>query len=546
MKRGDPAAALSMPSLSPRSWWRLAAALSLAAMLCGVLLTGVSVWFLSAVALAGLGPAAFTFNFHVPGALVRLFALGRTAAKYGERLTGHRAALLDQVSRRGKLFAALAAAPATRGAGWQFADQDSLSDFIDDVEDIDYARLRVGLPLLSLATGLGLLAVATLVIVPLALVPILATLSASAAAAWWAAPRMGADWRGIRRLNRGAGRQVGASLASAVALRAEGAWAQTLGRGFRRVEAAQARITRLRKRQALVDAVAALVAPLATLAVLSLSWLAGCRGADLLPAVFLAFAWLALGEAAPGPSRILVARLREKAARENIGRWSGTPVQAHRAEPSIRPRALDVLDLPRCAPDGRRLGGLMNLTLQAGRPKVLSGASGSGKTSLLKQIAGWLDQDCGGRVTAGAHALDPRARRALFHFALHDAAVLSDTVRENLFAPAASDADCWRALDAVELGPRMRSAGGLDAWIKQDMLSLGETQRLNLARALLCDRPAIALDEPTEHVDADQAARIMRRLLRCFDDRILIVASHELPDFWSRIGEGSVVQVPLR
>lgn len=74
--------------------------------------------------------------------VTRMFAMARTAAKYGERLVGHKAALLDQVSRRAALFSAMAAAPKVRSAGWQLGDQDRLADFIDDVENLDFARLR--------------------------------------------------------------------------------------------------------------------------------------------------------------------------------------------------------------------------------------------------------------------------------------------------------------------------------------------------------------------------------------------------------------------
>src|SRR5271156_145560 len=87
-----------------KSPWPLAIVLALAASASGILLTGLSVWFLGAVALAGLGPAALAFNFHTPAAFVRLFALSKTLAKYGERVVGHRAALLDQVKRRTQLF----------------------------------------------------------------------------------------------------------------------------------------------------------------------------------------------------------------------------------------------------------------------------------------------------------------------------------------------------------------------------------------------------------------------------------------------------------
>ncbi len=117
-------------------------------------------------------------------------------------------------------------------------------------------------------------------------------------------------------------------------------------------------------------------------------------------------------------------------------------------------------------------------------------------------------------------------RRAISHLCLHDAAILSDTVRENLFAPGASEAECWLALAAVELDGRLMSAGGLDAWISQDMLSLGEAQRLNLARALLSDSPLVLLDEPVEHLDYDQASRILKRVLSRLDNRIVIYSSH--------------------
>ena len=73
-------------SAGARRLWRQAALFAAAALLCGVLLGGLSAWFLGSVALAGLTAAAYSFNFHIPAALVRLFAVGRTAARYGERL----------------------------------------------------------------------------------------------------------------------------------------------------------------------------------------------------------------------------------------------------------------------------------------------------------------------------------------------------------------------------------------------------------------------------------------------------------------------------
>lgn len=514
--------------------WRIAFALGFVALFSGLLLTGVSVWFLGAVALAGVGPAAFTFNFHTPAALVRLFALTRTVAKYGERVVGHHAALLDQVSRRAALFAAMAAGPAVRAAGWQFGDQDRLSDFMDDVEDVDYARLRVGLPVGTLLAGIAALVLATLFLAPLALLPIAAMLAVNAWLVRRLLPRARQDGHSIRSLRRGAARRLGVALAAVVPLQAERAWRAMLDVAFARLAAAEDGRLRSRREQAWIDCAAGLAGPLAAVSVLMAAWMGGHRGEALLPAAFVAFAWLALGETMQGVSRILAARVREEAARQGIRLWAADAPSAG-DRPAAKARGLAELHLsgiPLCAPDGRRIGAQVNLVLRRGRPTALTGPSGCGKTSLLKQVAGWVEADETGRILGDGVPLAAAARRRLIHLGLHDAAILADTVRENLFTPQAGDAECWAALEAMELDGRVRAAGGLEGWITQDMLSLGEAQRLNLARAMLSRSPVVLLDEPTEHLDAEQARRMMARLVAHFRDRILLFSSHERDVSW--------------
>jgi ABC-type transport system involved in cytochrome bd biosynthesis fused ATPase/permease subunit len=60
------------------------------------------------------------------------------------------------------------------------------------------------------------------------------------------------------------------------------------------------------------------------------------------------------------------------------------------------------------------------------------------------------------------------------------------------------------------------------------MLSLGEAQRLNLARALLSEAPLVLLDEPVEHLDPEQGSRILNRVLRQLADRIVVYSSHDV------------------
>ena len=335
-----------------------------------------------------------------------------------------------------------------------------------------------------------------------------------------------------RSAQRHAGRLFDAALASAVPLKAGGDLPTALGAAFARFEHAESERLTQRRTFALLDMLAGFAGPVAAIGVLVAAWHNGARGSALLIAAFLAFGWLALAEATQGLSRIVFGHIRAMAARDGLRCW--TQASAHEPLESGSPlsfqtlswQTLKLTDVPHQAPDGRRLGEPLALTMQAGKPTVLTGASGAGKTTLLKQIAGWIVDDHHGRYTGDGVVLLGPCRRTASHLCLHDAAILSDSVRENLFAPGASDADCWDALAAVELTDRIAAAGGLDAWISQDMVSLGEAQRLNLARTWLTTSPLVLLDEPTEHLDGAQASRILARLLGRMTDRIVIYSSH--------------------
>lgn len=506
------------------SHWPKAFALAFAALACGVLLTGLSVWFLGAVAIAGLSAAALTFNFHIPGALVRLFALGRTAAKYGERLVGHKAALEDQSRRRSDLFGEMASSDTVRRAGWQLGNQDRLADYLDDVEDLDNGRLRVDLPAFILGAGLLICLVATLFVAPLAILPIGMLAGMVAILARRCASSEAKALASARRARRAGGQRLGAAMASVVPLQAEAGWRAEVAATLSDFASAERDLLAIRRHGAVLDAALSAFGPLALLSVLGAAWLSGQRGEALLIPAFLAFAWFALAETAQGGSRILVAELRRRAAAQEIGRQVADGVERRKvSRPAVWSVPLIRLSaLRRRAPDERLIGLPLTATFEAGRPTALVGPSGCGKTSLLKQIAGWLGEE----ADPSRVSLSAAERRALAMYCPHDAAILADTVRANLFAPSASDEDIRTALAAMELTERIEMAGGPDAWITQDVLSLGEAQRLNIARAWLSDHPIVLLDEPTEHLDGAQAVRILGRLLERLGDRIVVFSTH--------------------
>ncbi len=141
----------------------------------------------------------------------------------------------------------------------------------------------------------------------------------------------------------------------------------------------------------------------------------------------------------------------------------------------------------------------------------------------------------------GGGAAFPTVASASHYLGHQNAMKPALTVAENLgfWRDFSADAEAKpglgveEALEAVELEARIKAAGGLDAWITQDSLSLGEAQRLNLARAWLSDRPIVLLDEPAEHLDHAQGQRILARLAERLRDRIVVLSSHRattLPD----------------
>ena len=91
-------------------------ALSVAVLVAGAALLGLSGWFITAAAAAGLAGAGAVFDVFRPSAGVRFLALGRTAARYGERLLTHDATLRALANLRVRLLAGIAARPWRRSA----------------------------------------------------------------------------------------------------------------------------------------------------------------------------------------------------------------------------------------------------------------------------------------------------------------------------------------------------------------------------------------------------------------------------------------------
>jgi tungstate transport system ATP-binding protein len=139
----------------------------------------------------------------------------------------------------------------------------------------------------------------------------------------------------------------------------------------------------------------------------------------------------------------------------------------------------------------------IDVTLAAGAPTVIIGPNGAGKTTLLRLAMGLL-QPTAGRVTWGGREDAPSDRRA---FVFQRPVMLRRSVEANLryALEAAGVAGAERAARMTELLALVGLAGLGDRPARK--LSIGEQQRLALARALAKDPQVLFLDEPTASLD---------------------------------------------
>ncbi|MDE1994191.1 MAG: ABC transporter ATP-binding protein, partial [Rhizobiaceae bacterium] len=133
----------------------LGAALSALAVFAGAGLLGLSGWFITATALAGASAAsAVVFDVFAPSAGIRLLAIGRTAARYGERLVTHDVTLRVLAALRERLFRGWAA-PASAAAMMRRPAK-LLFRLTADIDALDSLYLRVLLPVgVALLSALG-------------------------------------------------------------------------------------------------------------------------------------------------------------------------------------------------------------------------------------------------------------------------------------------------------------------------------------------------------------------------------------------------------
>lgn len=508
--------------------------------LAGVALLSLSGWFITATALAGLVPAtAFAFDVFAPSAAIRFLALARTAGRYGERLVSHDATLSVLARMRELMFLSFARSRAARLLERNPARV--LFRLTLDVDALDGLYLRLAVPV-----GVALLSALT----AMAALAFIDGATGLASGLFLITGGFGVALLAARRAEKQARRRAAAleTLRSRTVDLVAGAtdllMAGRMDAQAGAVLAADARLAEADDRLNRVETVAGLalsaLAPIAggvllvALAILVERGTIGAPGAAFALLLVLAAAepFTALKRGAVEAGRIVAAsrRIAPRLAAEDGMTPHGAPADgaAVRLEAvtashpgAARPSLIDV-----------------SLVIKPGETVALTGPSGAGKSTLMALIAGEIAPRSGRVTTLPATLLTQNAQ------------LFADTLAGNLrlAKPGASDDALQMVLAAAGLATTVRALpDGLDTWLGEGGtgLSGGERRRLALARLLLKDAAILALDEPTEALDAETADDIMARLGAAKAGRTLLIATHSARDaaIASRVivlGEGRV------
>jgi ATP-binding cassette subfamily B protein len=180
----------------------------------------------------------------------------------------------------------------------------------------------------------------------------------------------------------------------------------------------------------------------------------------------------------------------------------------------------------------------VDLAIRAGETVAIVGPSGSGKSSIVKLLAGLYPPSAGTLAVNGVDVsrLDIDTLRRRIGLVTHDTHLFAGTIRENLLLVRAdaTDAQCLEAAARAAAMPILERGGkGLDTVIGEGGLKLsgGERQRIAIARALLRDPELLIFDEATSNLDSmtERAiTRTIREIASSAAARMTIIVAHRL------------------
>jgi ATP-binding cassette subfamily B protein/subfamily B ATP-binding cassette protein MsbA len=196
----------------------------------------------------------------------------------------------------------------------------------------------------------------------------------------------------------------------------------------------------------------------------------------------------------------------------------------------------------------------VNVHITPGKTVAFVGGTGAGKSTMLSLVPRFYDP-VKGRVLVDGHDLrsvTKKSLRAQISIVLQDTLLFSTTIRENIAygRPDATEEEIIEAAKRAQAHDFISAMpGGYAAQVGErgGHLSVGQRQRIGIARAFLKNAPILILDEPTSALDPQTEAAIMSTLEELMRGRTTLIITHRIAtihkvDHIVVLGNGTVVE----
>ena len=171
-----------------------------------------------------------------------------------------------------------------------------------------------------------------------------------------------------------------------------------------------------------------------------------------------------------------------------------------------------------------------NLNINKNEKILIKGHSGGGKSTLFKLILSLLTPESG-ELLINEEPLNKRYEK-LFAYVPQDNLLMEGTIKEviTLFSDNPNDELFNKALDISESSNFVNAlANKGDTYLneKGSGLSLGEMERITIARAIYSDSPILLLDECSASLDSNTEAKVMSNILNMQNKTIILISHHK-------------------
>lgn len=478
----------------------------------------VSGWFITMAGVSGVG---VYFNYLVPSALIRTFAIGRTLGRYGELMVGH-SAIFELLKRlRVDFFCAFARLSGDK----RQAIGSSLAQhrLVKDIDTLDEFVLKILSPwIVSLFATFLLGALLAYWLTPWLVLPLFFMLVVALVVAHPAlaqALAISDQKRQVFLLEH---------LPVLPRLLLWGRWQSVSGQFLALDGQKERHLAKADHRRRVAQVILQYLLALSLLLVLWLGVRRVQSGADVAYLLALILGLFAVAESlqvllvplAFGRAKLAKTHLQSLICQDTpatiLPPLGACQLQIYRAYIKHPNAVVGVADVSFC--------------VRAGRPLVIYGMSGGGKSTLLAALAGQIAPKKG-EITLNGFATYGLDWQGQMGFLGQQVDIFHQTLKDNLLLakPNACDDELWAVLGLVGLDDwaRVQPFGLLTPLGEQGAkVSGGQARRIAVARLLLAPKKVLLLDEPFAGLDSDSRTKLWHTLKAHQKEGLLVVVTH--------------------